>query len=147
MCTIGFGDIITPLTPATKVLACGFVLVGFGFIDILLAGAVNYVLDLQETMILTSIQVSVSYGHGRFSAKDYIFDVEKGRMRIRMKVGLALGVAVLCIGTGSMVLCFVERLDCVDSVYLVGMSVTTVGYGEDFAREPGGCLLRLGFCY
>ncbi|KAF9593811.1 hypothetical protein IFM89_025520 [Coptis chinensis] len=127
MCTIGYGD-IAPLTPGTKLFACVFVLVGFGFIDILLSGVVNYVLDLQENMILTSIQVG---GNRRgFSAKNYIFDVQKGRMRIRMKVALALGVVVTSIGIGSLVLYFLEDLDWVDAIYLSVMSVTTVGYGD-----------------
>ncbi|KAL6339647.1 hypothetical protein AAG906_034732 [Vitis piasezkii] len=136
MCTIGYGD-IAPLTPATKVFACVFVLVGFGFIDILLSGVVNYVLDLQENMILTGIQVGGAPAGG-FSARNYIVDVEKGRMRIRLKVGLALGVVVLCIGMGTMVLYFVENLDWIDAVYLSVMSVTTVGYGDRaFKTLPG----------
>ncbi|KAG4119914.1 hypothetical protein ERO13_D11G108900v2 [Gossypium hirsutum] len=135
MCTIGYGD-IAPLTPATKIFACVFVLVGFGFIDILLSGVVNYVLDLQENMILTGIQMEKS--QQGFSARDYIVDVDKGRMRIRLKVGLALGVVVLCIGIGSLILYFVESLDWVDSIYLSVMSVTTVGYGDRaFKTLPG----------
>lgn len=135
MCTIGYGD-IAPTTPATKVFACVFVLVGFGFIDILLSGVVNYVLDLQENMILTGIQMEKA--REGFSARNYIVDVEKGRMRIRLKVGLALGVVVLCIGIGTLVLYFVEDLDWVDSVYLSVMSVTTVGYGDRaFKTLPG----------
>ncbi|KAL5060767.1 hypothetical protein RYX36_032371 [Vicia faba] len=134
MCTIGYGD-IAPLTPVTKLFACVFVLVGFGFIDILLSGLVNFVLDLQENTILTGLQMGAREG---FSARDYIVDVAKGRMRIRLKVGLALGVVVLCIGVGSLVLCFVEGLDWVDSVYLAVMSVTTVGYGDRaFKTLPG----------
>ncbi|KAK7284519.1 hypothetical protein RJT34_19265 [Clitoria ternatea] len=134
MCTIGYGD-IAPLTPLTKVFACVFVLVGFGFIDILLSGLVNFVLDLQESMILTGLQMGSREG---FSARNYIVDVAKGRMRIRLKVGLALGVVVLCIGIGSLVLYFVEGLDWVDSVYLSVMSVTTVGYGDRaFRTLPG----------
>ncbi|KAJ0265124.1 Two-pore potassium channel 5 [Hirschfeldia incana] len=128
MCTIGYGD-IAPLTPWTKIFAVVFVLFGFGFLDILLSGVVNYVLDLQESMILTGIKMGASRNH-RFSAKDYIIDFEKGRMRIRMKVFLALCVVVLCIGVGALVLHFVEELDLVDSVYLSVMSVTTVGYGD-----------------
>ncbi|KAE8727567.1 Two-pore potassium channel 5 [Hibiscus syriacus] len=127
MCTIGYGD-ITPLTPATKIFACVFVLVGFGFIDILLSGAVSYVLDLQENMILTGIHMKKL--QQRFSARNYIVDVDKGRMRIRLKVGLALGVVVFCIGIGTLMLYFVEGLDWIDSVYLSVMSVTTVGYGD-----------------
>ncbi|KAF9618056.1 hypothetical protein IFM89_000007 [Coptis chinensis] len=136
MCTIGYGD-ITPLTPTTKLFSCVFVLVGFGLIHVLLTGALSYVLDLQENMILTSIQVG---DHSGFSAKKYIFDVEKGRMRIRMKVGFALGVVVLCIGSGIMILCFVEKLSWIDSVYLSVMSVTTVGYGDRAFKTLAGRL-------
>ncbi|KAK4417996.1 Two-pore potassium channel 5 [Sesamum alatum] len=139
MCTIGYGD-IAPLTPQTKVFACVFVLVGFGFIDILLTGVVNYVLDLQENMILAGIKAAPQHQEHspRFSASNYIVDVAKGRMRIRLKVGLALGVVVLCIGMGTLVLYFVEHLDWVDSVYLSVMSVTTVGYGDRaFKTLPG----------
>ncbi|BAT86199.1 hypothetical protein VIGAN_04382600 [Vigna angularis var. angularis] len=136
MCTIGYGD-IAPLTPLTKVFACVFVLVGFGFIDILLSGLVNFVLDVQENMILTGLQMGAT-GREGFSARNYIVDVVKGRMRIRLKVGLALGVVVLCIGIGCLVLYFVEGLDLVDSIYLSVMSVTTVGYGDRaFKTLPG----------
>ncbi|KAG5073025.1 hypothetical protein AAZX31_03G204100 [Glycine max] len=137
MCTIGYGD-IAPLTPFTKIFACAFVLVGFGFIDILLSGLVNFVLDLQENMILTGLQMGASDQREGFSARNYIVDVAKGRMRIRLKVGLALGVVVLCIGIGGLVLYFVEGLDWVDSIYLSVMSVTTVGYGDRaFKTLPG----------
>ncbi|KAF9688042.1 hypothetical protein SADUNF_Sadunf02G0155800 [Salix dunnii] len=137
MCTIGYGD-IAPLTPVTKVFSCVFVLVGFGFIDILLSGLVNYVLDLQESMILTGIEMGKNRNREGFSATDYIFDVKKGRMRIRLKVGLALGVVVLCVGIGTLVLYFLEDLGWIDSVYLAVMSVTTVGYGDKaFKTLPG----------
>lgn len=127
MCTIGYGDII-PNNTATKLFSILFVLVGFGFIDILLSGMVSYVLDLQENYLLKT-------------AKDgYIIDAKKGRMRIRMKVGLALGVVVLCIGFGAAAMHFMERLDWVDSFYLSVMSVTTVGYGDRAFKSRGGRL-------
>ncbi|KAJ4881048.1 Two-pore potassium channel 3 [Raphanus sativus] len=53
MCTIGYGD-ITPDSAVTKLFSIMFVLVGFGFIDILLSGMVSYVLDLQESYMLDS---------------------------------------------------------------------------------------------
>ncbi|KFK30734.1 hypothetical protein AALP_AA6G020300 [Arabis alpina] len=161
MCTIGYGD-IAPLTPWTKIFAVVFVLFGFGFLDILLSGVVNYVLDLQESLLLEGIQMGSwrklhlhgqghghGHGHGRgrghghghgFSARDYIIDFEKGRMRIRMKVGLALCVVVLCVGIGALVLYFVEELGFVDSVYLSVMSVTTVGYGDRAFKTVEGRL-------
>lgn len=119
MCTIGYGD-IAPTSPTTKIFSCFFVLIGFGFIDIFLSGLLNHVLDLQEHMILT----------GAHPVRSYIVDVEKGRMRIRLKVCLALGVVLLSIGIGTLVLFFLEDLSWIDSVYLSVMSVTTVGYGD-----------------
>ncbi|GKD36090.1 two-pore potassium channel 3-like protein [Tanacetum coccineum] len=124
MCTIGYGDII-PDSPVTKLFSIMFVLVGFGFIDILLSGMVSYVLDLQENYLLSSL----SNGKKR-KPPSYIIDFKKGRMRIRTKVGLALGVVVLCIGVGVCVLHFVEHLGWLDCFYLSVMSVTTVGYGD-----------------
>lgn len=98
-------------------------------------------LDLQENLILAGIQMGrqqQTQSHHGFSARDYIFDVAKGRMRIRLKVGLALGVVVLCIGIGVLVLHFLEDLNWIDSVYLSVMSVTTVGYGDRaFKSLPG----------
>ncbi|KAB2078223.1 hypothetical protein ES319_A06G147300v1 [Gossypium barbadense] len=134
MCTIGYGDII-PNSVATKLFSILFVLVGFGFIDILLSGMVSYVLDLQESYLLRTVEHE---GQKKDSARSYIIDVKKGRMRIRMKVGLALGVVVLCIGIGVGVMHFVERLGWLDAFYLSVMSVTTVGYGDRaFKTLPG----------
>ncbi|CAL1400685.1 unnamed protein product [Linum trigynum] len=133
MCTIGYGD-ITPNSTATKLFSVLFVLVGFGFIDILLSGMVSYVLDLQETYLLRNAQ---RVG-GRETAGRYIIDVKKGRMRIRMKVGLALGVVIICIGIGVTVMHFIERLGWIDSLYLSVMSVTTVGYGDRAFKSMQG---------
>ncbi|GLJ07106.1 hypothetical protein SUGI_0058370 [Cryptomeria japonica] len=132
MCTIGYGD-ITPMTTSTKLFSCFFVLVGFGFIDILLGGMVTYVLDKQENLLLHTVE-----GSRHDLAKTYIVDVKKGRMRIRMKVALALGVVILCIGVGTTVMHFSENLGWTDSFYLSVMSVTTVGYGDHaFKTLPG----------
>ncbi|MBA0662557.1 hypothetical protein Goklo_006654, partial [Gossypium klotzschianum] len=133
ICTIRYGD-ITPNSVTTKLFSILFVLVGFGFIDILL-GMISYVLDLQENYLLRTVQHG---GQKKDSTRSYIIDVKKGRMRIRMKVGLALGVVVLCIGIGVGAMHFVESLGWLDSFYLSVMSVTTVGYGDRvFKTLPG----------
>ncbi|KAF8115144.1 hypothetical protein N665_0030s0177 [Sinapis alba] len=133
MCTIGYGD-ITPNSVVTKLFSIMFVLVGFGFIDILLSGMVSYVLDLQESYMLASAKRREEPDQRR----SYIIDVKKGRMRIRLKVGLALGVLVLCIALGVGIMHFIERIDWLDSFYLSVMSVTTVGYGDRaFKTLPG----------
>ncbi|KAK8612845.1 hypothetical protein V6N13_092949 [Hibiscus sabdariffa] len=134
MCTIGYGDII-PNSVATKLFSILFVLVGFGFIDILMSAMVCYVLDLQENYLLRTVEHE---GQKKDSARSYIIDVKKGRMRIRMKVGLALGVVVLCIGIGVAVMHFVENLGWLDAFYLSVMSVTTVGYGDRAFKTMSG---------
>nr|VDD55312.1 unnamed protein product [Brassica oleracea] len=133
MCTIGYGD-ITPNSVVTKLFSIMFVLVGFGFIDVLLSGMVSYVLDLQESYMLDSAKRREEPDKRR----SYIIDVKKGRMRIRLKVGLALGVVVFCIALGVGIMHFIEKIDWLDSFYLSVMSVTTVGYGDRaFMTLPG----------
>ncbi|KAI3744050.1 hypothetical protein L1987_57122 [Smallanthus sonchifolius] len=129
---IGYGDIL-PDSDVTKLFSIMFVLVGFGFIDILLSSMVSYVLDLQENYLLSHL----SDGKKRYHPS-YIIDFKKGRMRIRTKVGLALGVVVLCIGLGVGVMHYVENLGWLDCFYLSVMSVTTVGYGDIAFSSVGG---------
>lgn len=134
MCTIGYGD-ITPVTPVAKLFSCAFVLVGFGFIDILLSGMVNFILDRQEALLLSAVTAGPND-----TAKTYLVDVKKGRMRIRSKVTLAFGVVIMCIGVGTLVMHFLEDLGWLDSFYLSCMSVTTVGYGDHAFTTVAGRL-------
>jgi potassium channel subfamily K len=91
MCTIGYGDIV-PVTPFTKFFAYGFVLVGFGFIDALVSGMVTYMVDKQEHLLLSIVE-----GSHHQVAKKYVLNPKHGnRMRIRVKVGLALSIPILC---------------------------------------------------
>ncbi|KFK31033.1 hypothetical protein AALP_AA6G059300 [Arabis alpina] len=121
MCTIGYGD-ITPDTLLTKLFSILFVLVGFGFMGMLLSG---YVIDLQENHMLEAAR-------------------NKGRVRIRLKVGLALGLVVLCVGFGVLILHFIEEIGWFDSFYFSVMSVTTVGYGDGaFKTLPGRLLAAI----
>ncbi|CAN8245888.1 unnamed protein product [Cochlearia groenlandica] len=138
MCTIGYGD-ITPDSVVTKLFSILFVLVGFGFIDILLSGMVSYVLDLQENYMLEAAR-NDSFDEPE-RKRSYIIDVKKGRMRIRLKVGLALGVVMLCLAFGVLIMHFVEKIGWLDSFYFSFMSVTTVGYGDRAFRTMPGRLL------
>ncbi|CAD5334125.1 unnamed protein product [Arabidopsis thaliana] len=140
MCTIGYGD-ITPDSVVTKLFSIFFVLVGFGFMDILLSGMVTYVLDLQENYMLETARNESLNLNDRDKVRSYIIDVKKGRMRIRLKVGLALGVVVLCLGFGVLIMHFVEKIGWLDSFYFSVMSVTTVGYGDRAFNTLAGRLL------
>ena len=133
MCTIGYGD-ITPATSLSKLFACAFVLVGFGLIDILLTGVVNYILDRQEEELLNSVLYTGQYR----AARNYLVDVKKGRMRIRLKVVIAFVAVTMCIGVGTLFMHFTENLGWLDSFYLSCMSVTTVGYGDHAFKTTTG---------
>ncbi|XP_077227693.1 two-pore potassium channel 3-like isoform X1 [Tasmannia lanceolata] len=135
LCTIGYGDIV-PNNTLTKLFTCGFILVGFGFIDILLNGLVTYVLDRQEAVLLSA--VDESWRSDVF--RTYVMDMKKGRMRIRMKVGLALAVVIGCIALGMVMVHVLEGLSWVDSFYLSVTSVTTVGYGDYAFKTVNGRL-------
>lgn len=133
LCTIGYGDIV-PDTTFTKLFTCAFILAGFGFVDILLHGMVSYICDRQEAVLLSTVD------QNNFNAmvRTYMIDREKGRMRIRMKVCVALAVVISCITTGTIVVHFIEDLSWVDSFYLSVTSVTTVGYGDYAFSTLGG---------
>jgi len=135
LCTIGYGDIV-PDTIFTKLFTCVFVLVGFGFIDILLNGLVTYICDRQEAVLLSTMDESKSIT----MVQAYMMDKAKGRMRIRMKVGMASAVVIVCIAVGTISARYLEKLDWVDSFYLSVTSVTTVGYGDfAFSTITGRC--------
>lgn len=135
MCTIGYGDIV-PVTPFAKLFSCLFVLIGFGFIDALVSGMVTYVLDKQEHLLLSAVEGS----HYR-TAKKYFLNAKHGnRMRIRMKVGLALAFPVFCILIGTLVMMKFEGLSALDAFYCTIMSVTTVGYGDHTFKTYSGRL-------
>ncbi|XP_022751956.1 two pore potassium channel c-like [Durio zibethinus] len=135
LCTIGYGDIV-PDTTFTKLFTCFFILIGFGFIGILLNGLVTYICDRQESVLLSTVD------ENRFNTmvQTYMIDKAKGRMRIRMKVCLALVVVVGCVAIGTVAVHFLENLDWVNSFYLSVTSVTTVGYGDfAFTTVTGRC--------
>ncbi|XP_042494754.1 two-pore potassium channel 3-like [Macadamia integrifolia] len=135
LCTIGYGDIL-PDTTFTKYFTCFFILVGFGFVGILLNGLVTYVLDRQEAVILSAVD------ENKFNSmfRVYMIDETKGRMRIRMKVFLALLVVIACIAVGMIMVHILEGLNWADSFYLSVTSVTTVGYGDyAFMTVKGRC--------
>ncbi|XWS41042.1 hypothetical protein CRYUN_Cryun17cG0047000 [Craigia yunnanensis] len=122
LCTIGYGDIV-PDTTFTKLFTSFFILIGFGFIDILLNGLVTYICDRQEAVLLSTVD------ENRFNTmvQTYMTDKATGRMRIRMKVCLALVVVIGCIAIGTVAVHFLENLDWVNSFYLSVTSATTVG--------------------
>lgn len=77
LCTIGYGDVV-PTTTFTKLFTCSFILLGFGFVDVLLHGLVAYVLDKQEAVLLTAVDEVESRRIATLQA--YVMDMEKGRM-------------------------------------------------------------------
>ncbi|KAK3404917.1 hypothetical protein EUGRSUZ_K01218 [Eucalyptus grandis] len=110
--------------------------IGFGLLGILLNGLVTYICDRQEAIMLSTVD------ENSFNAmvRTYMVDKEKGRMRTRIKVCLALGVVFISIALGTVTVRFLEELSWVDSFYLSVISVTTVGYGDcGFTTVAGRC--------
>lgn len=135
LCTIGYGDIV-PDSTFTKLFTSVFILVGFGFVDILLNGLVTYICDRQEAVLLSTMDEN----RLNTMVRTYMIDEEKGRMRIRIKVCLALGVVIICLAIGTVTVHFLEDLNMVDSFYLSVTSVTTVGFGDyTFTTLRGRC--------
>ncbi|CAL9013205.1 unnamed protein product, partial [Prunus brigantina] len=95
LCTIGYGDIV-PSTTLAKYLTCFFILLGFGFFDILLNGLVAYICDKESVLLRPS--------DGKFKnmIQTYMVDKEKGRIRTRSKIGLALGIVIVCVSCGDL---------------------------------------------
>ncbi|XP_057441332.1 two-pore potassium channel 3-like isoform X2 [Lotus japonicus] len=139
LCTIGYGDIV-PDSIFTKIFTCGFILVGFGIIGFLLNELVVYICDTNEAFLLSMMD------ENRYKKilSTYMVDEEKGRMRIRTKVCLALAVVIGCVAIGTVTSHFLEDLDWADSFYLSVTSVTTVGYGDySFKTVAGRCFASL----
>ncbi|XP_024928983.1 two-pore potassium channel 3 isoform X2 [Ziziphus jujuba] len=90
----------------------------------------------QEAVLLSAVD------ENKFNTmvQTYMIDKEKGRMRIRTKVFLALAVVFGCIAIGTVSVHFLEDMNFVDSFYLSVTSVTTVGYGDyAFTTIKGRC--------
>lgn len=93
------GDVV-PATAFTKLFTCAFILLGFGFgfVDVLPQGLVACVLDKQEAILLTAVDEVGS--RISITLQAYVMNIEKGRMRIRMRFGLAVAVAAGCVAVG-----------------------------------------------
>ncbi|XP_016648966.1 PREDICTED: two pore potassium channel c-like [Prunus mume] len=133
LCTIGYGDIV-PSTTLAKYLTCFFILLGFGFFDLLLNGLVAYICDKESVLLRPS--------DGKFKnmIQTYMVDKKKGRIRTRSKIGLALGIVIVCIGIGTVAVHFLEGMSWPDCICLSVTSVTTLGYGDSsFKTTAGRC--------
>ncbi|XP_024520485.1 LOW QUALITY PROTEIN: two pore potassium channel c [Selaginella moellendorffii] len=135
MCTIGYGD-IAPVSSTTKLYCCVFVVIGMGFIDVLLSGMVAYILERQEELLMTLWRVAAI----KLRGASLVLVNTRGRMRKRMKVVLALGVVIGCVTLGTLAVHKLEELSWVDSFYLSCISVTTVGYGDHAFESLAGRL-------
>ncbi|EFJ16025.1 hypothetical protein SELMODRAFT_450196 [Selaginella moellendorffii] len=133
MCTIGYGD-IAPVSSTTKLYCCVFVVIGMGFIDVLLSGMVAYILERQEELLMGAVE------GGRHQTARCVLVNTRGRMRKRMKVVLALAVVIGCVTLGTLAVHKLEKLSWMDSFYLSCISVTTVGYGDHAFESLAGRL-------
>ncbi|RVW39589.1 Two-pore potassium channel 3 [Vitis vinifera] len=85
LCTIGYGDIV-PDTTFTKMFTCVFILVGFGFIHILLNGLLTYVLDRQEAVMMSTVDLNQCHT----MIQTYMID-QKGKNKDKNQSGFGIG--------------------------------------------------------
>ncbi|KAJ7299244.1 hypothetical protein O6H91_19G037300 [Diphasiastrum complanatum] len=129
MTTVGYGDLV-PSTVSAKLLTCAFVFIGFGIVGAILSNAAHYLVEKQEKFLEKAVH-----------RKNHQIEVlVKGpKMKpVHWKV-LVTGIIVVSLfGLGMLVLIKLEHKSTVDAFYVVSVTVTTLGYGDQSFKTPPG---------
>jgi potassium channel subfamily K len=132
--TVGYGDLV-PGTTLGKLFTSFYVFLGLGLVGALVSGAANYVVEMQEKMLIHTIK--------RKENKDHTLSEEMDAEHSIWKVvfsGLTLMALVV---VGTVVLMKVEDMDPVDAVYCVCVTVTTLGYGDNSFKTTTGRIFAI----
>lgn len=154
--TVGFGDLV-PTHNSTKVFTCCFAFVSIALITAALNYIIGFIVDRQEEMVLGNIfdreaaadaDAATSAGStagadaedptARVAGKAQLADHITSEEWHHLAVTTALYVVVLL--TGTVVFSTLQGLSIIDSVYLVCMSVTTIGFGDLDPSTPASRL-------
>ncbi|XP_021771369.1 two-pore potassium channel 1-like [Chenopodium quinoa] len=130
MTTVGYGDLV-PQSALAKVLACAFVFLGMALVGLVLSHGADYLVEKQQALLIRALQM-----RKRFQPSDVMKEIESGKVRYKCVV-VALILFVLII-SGIVFLIFVEKLDALDALYCVCVTMTSLGYGDfSFSTEGG----------
>ncbi|XP_021740682.1 two-pore potassium channel 1-like [Chenopodium quinoa] len=130
MTTVGYGDLV-PQSALAKVLACAFVFLGMALVGLVLSHGADYLVEKQQALLIRALQM-----RKRFQPSDVMKEIESGKVRYKCAV-VALILFVLIV-SGIVFLIFVEKLDTLDALYCVCVTMTSLGYGDfSFSTEGG----------
>lgn len=140
MTTVGYGD-LTPASPAAKSVTCVYLLLGFGLVGALLSSAAQYLVVKQEVLLVKAI-VGSGTARGGPEQQQYsrapalLLAVQPARFKVLVTGSLVLGM----VAAGVAVLTAVESKSVVDAVYVVCVTMTTLGYGDQSFDTTAGRL-------
>lgn len=155
--TVGFGDLV-PTHNSTKVFTCFFAFVSIALITAALNFIIGFIVDRQEEMVLGSMfdreAAADADADSSSSRKSLEMDAENPTTGVAAEAKLAdhitaeewhhLAVAtalyLVVLVTGMVVFPTLQGLSIVDSVYLVCMSATTIGFGDLDPSTPASRL-------
>ncbi|KAJ7299249.1 hypothetical protein O6H91_19G037000 [Diphasiastrum complanatum] len=130
MTTVGYGDLV-PSTVSAKLLTCAFVFVGIGIVGAILSNAAHYLVEKQEKIIEKAVHRQKNSQVERF--------VQDAKIKpIHWKVLVTGIVVVTSFGLGMLVLIKLEHKSTVDAFYVVSVTITTLGYGDESFVTPAG---------
>jgi hypothetical protein len=128
--TVGYGDLDSNHNQGLKIFACVFIICGVGIIASFLAFLVDMLLTKEEGLIIGAIQSGTTVEDERSEGTR-----SPETVRLLSSLAVFLGLCIVAI----LVFCFEGNMTVVESVYLVIVSASTVGYGDlapntDFAK-------------
>ncbi|KAB1215113.1 Two-pore potassium channel 1 [Morella rubra] len=131
MTTVGYGD-ITPDTALTKLLVCAYVFIGMALVGLVLSKAADYMIEKQETFLVKAIRRHRKVG----PAQTRQLEVETNGVGYKC---LWVFILLLVLGAAGVIfLVTVEKLNLIDAIYCVCITVSTLGYGDVTFRTKGG---------
>lgn len=129
--TVGYGDLV-PGTTLGKLFTSSYVFLGFALVGALVSGGANYIVEMQEKMLVHSIK--------RKQQAEYEMPQEMDAMNAVWKVFVAGMMVVALLIVGIIFLVKVEEMSTVDAFYCVCVTMTTLGYGDHSFKTATGRL-------
>ncbi|KAH7282165.1 hypothetical protein KP509_35G015900 [Ceratopteris richardii] len=131
MTTVGYGDLVPRGVPE-RLLTCVYVFVGLGLVGLLIGRVIDLLVERQEMMIVNTL--SGNDKPGEFEE----YDTSRRAKKQMVKVLVAGTIFLLLFVLGVIVMIKVEKMGFVEAVYLVCVTVTTLGYGDLCFQTLGG---------
>lgn len=139
--TVGYGDLV-PGTTAGKLFTSLYVFVGFGLVGALVSGAANYIVEMQEKILLRGIRrkEQEKEKEEQEQEQEHELSEEADAQSAAMKVLVSGILVVTLLIVGVVFNIVIEEMTFVDAFYCVCVTVTTLGYGDHSFKTATGRL-------